>query len=246
MSRLIRLYPTAWRDRYEVEFLELLQERPVTLRDTVDVLWGAIDARVHPQQVGAGSPGSTLWTNRIPGLLAMTAGLMWSGTYLYLSVGRNWDASWGSLIPLSLILMFVSLPGDYMAAYRRQIGFALALIGLCVVAANVLPWPLTAIAIAFGSFLAYVGMLTLAAVRAEIGAGARWVLIAGVVAIPGAIGIPVSLGLVGSVAGPWPAVALLLPWGFAWVVVGLRMAIRGSPTIIDPPISQADSEVQVV
>lgn len=194
-------YPTAWRYRYEREFLDLLQERPMRLRDSVDVIRGAVDAHVHPQHVGPSWRESIPWTNRLPGLLAMAAGLMWSGTFLYLSVGRNWYAEWGGLIPMSLILMIISLPGEYMLA-------------------------------------------ALAAVRAEMGRGARWVLIAGAVGIPGAIAIPISFGLVGTLTEPWPTVALLLPWGLAWVVVGLRMAIRGAPTIVDPPIHQTDREVQ--
>ena len=237
-------YPTAWRYRYDREFLDLLQERPMRLRDSVDVIRGAVDAHVHPQHVGPSWRESIPWTNRLPGLLAMAAGLMWSGTFLYLSVGRNWYAEWGGLIPMSLILMIISLPGEYMLAHGRRIGFALALIGLCVVTANIMPWPLTAIAIGLASFLGYAGMLALAAVRAEMGRGARWVLIAGAVGIPGAIAIPISFGLVGTLTEPWPTVALLLPWGLAWVVVGLRMAIRGAPTIVDPPIHQTDREVQ--
>ena len=37
MSRLLRLYPAAWRERYEAEFNRLLQERPMSLRGTPDV-----------------------------------------------------------------------------------------------------------------------------------------------------------------------------------------------------------------
>ena len=32
MSRLLRLYPAAWRERYEPELLGLLHDRPVRLR----------------------------------------------------------------------------------------------------------------------------------------------------------------------------------------------------------------------
>ena len=46
---LVRLYPAAWRDRYEEEFLALLEARPPTLGDRFDIVRGAIDARLHPQ-----------------------------------------------------------------------------------------------------------------------------------------------------------------------------------------------------
>jgi hypothetical protein len=49
MSTLIRLYPAAWRERYEAEFLDLLEARPPTVGDRFDIVRGAIDARLHPQ-----------------------------------------------------------------------------------------------------------------------------------------------------------------------------------------------------
>ena len=49
MSALVRLYPRAWRERYEAEFLELLEARPPTIGDRFDILRGALDARLHPQ-----------------------------------------------------------------------------------------------------------------------------------------------------------------------------------------------------
>ena len=52
MSALIRLYPAAWRERYEAEFLDLLEARPPTLGDRFDILRGALDARVRPQVQG--------------------------------------------------------------------------------------------------------------------------------------------------------------------------------------------------
>ena len=48
MNRLlVRLYPTAWRERYGEEFLDLLEERPVGPFDVADVVLGAIDARLR-------------------------------------------------------------------------------------------------------------------------------------------------------------------------------------------------------
>ncbi len=75
MSRLVRLYPKAWRDRYEEEFLTLLAERPPTFVDLLDTVRGAIDAHLNPQ-----ARGRTVrrWTHRIPGLLGLIAGAMWS------------------------------------------------------------------------------------------------------------------------------------------------------------------------
>jgi hypothetical protein len=49
VSRIVRLYPAAWRERYEPEFAELLTTRPPGLLDRLDIVRGALDAHLHPQ-----------------------------------------------------------------------------------------------------------------------------------------------------------------------------------------------------
>jgi hypothetical protein len=48
-SALLRLYPRAWRRRYGAEMDAMLAGERLTLRTLVDVLAGAIDARIKPQ-----------------------------------------------------------------------------------------------------------------------------------------------------------------------------------------------------
>lgn len=43
---LLRLYPRAWRERYGEEFLALLGDRPLYLAQVIDIISGAIDARL--------------------------------------------------------------------------------------------------------------------------------------------------------------------------------------------------------
>jgi hypothetical protein len=45
---LLRLYPRAWRDRYEDEFAALLEQCPFSWGDLLDIIVGAIDAHMHP------------------------------------------------------------------------------------------------------------------------------------------------------------------------------------------------------
>ena len=52
-SALLRLYPRAWRRRYGAEMDAMLADERLTLRTLVDLLAGAIDARVNPQLRGA-------------------------------------------------------------------------------------------------------------------------------------------------------------------------------------------------
>jgi hypothetical protein len=54
---LLRLYPSAWRVRYQDEFCALLAQRPPGARDLVDILFGALDARLRSDLVtGRGIP----------------------------------------------------------------------------------------------------------------------------------------------------------------------------------------------
>lgn len=41
IRKLLRLYPRSWRDRYEEEFVALLEQRPPTLGERADIVWGA-------------------------------------------------------------------------------------------------------------------------------------------------------------------------------------------------------------
>jgi hypothetical protein len=46
---LLRLYPLSWRDRYGDEFAAVLETCPLRLTTIVDVLLGALDAHINPQ-----------------------------------------------------------------------------------------------------------------------------------------------------------------------------------------------------
>jgi hypothetical protein len=240
MSRLVGLYPRAWRDRYEEEFLALLAERPPTLGDLVDTVRGALDAHLNPQGEVEPSP----WTHRIPGLLALIAGALWSAVVLAFVFWH--DGAWNvaALFPLSLLLMFLSLPGDYMAAHGRRLAIALGVVGLCIVVAN-LPYSLLTVVAGVGGYLfALGGMLTMAAIRAGIGPSGRWLLLVVAVVLPAAIGFPVALGLGNLSEDETWVLGLLLPYGLAWILVGLRLAVRGSRTLADLPTSPIEPEVR--
>jgi hypothetical protein len=60
MTALLRLYPRSWRDRYGDEMERLIEDRPLDLLGTIDLLRGAVDARLHPSMVPVtigGAPG---------------------------------------------------------------------------------------------------------------------------------------------------------------------------------------------
>jgi hypothetical protein len=79
VKTLLRLYPRAWRDRYGDELLALLEDRPASPLDLLDLIRGALDARLHPQLAGsAGEPTerSVLMSDRLPGLAAIGGGIL--------------------------------------------------------------------------------------------------------------------------------------------------------------------------
>jgi hypothetical protein len=51
LKTMVRLYPQAWRERYQEEFGALLEERPASVADVYDVALGALDAWLFPQVV---------------------------------------------------------------------------------------------------------------------------------------------------------------------------------------------------
>lgn len=48
----LRLFPHRWRERYGEEFLALIDDRPPGLRDTLDIVVSAVDARIRPRAWG--------------------------------------------------------------------------------------------------------------------------------------------------------------------------------------------------
>jgi hypothetical protein len=54
--RLLHLYPRAWRERYAHEVSAVLEERPATLRTVIDLLLGALDARLNSIYRPKGGP----------------------------------------------------------------------------------------------------------------------------------------------------------------------------------------------
>ena len=64
-GRLLRLYPRSWRERYEDEMLALLDAASIGWRGQVDLVRGALDARVHA-------------ASRLTGVAALVAGALWT------------------------------------------------------------------------------------------------------------------------------------------------------------------------
>jgi hypothetical protein len=124
---LLRLYPAPWRARYGDEFAELLASRPPALRDRLDIVFGAIDARVHPQLNANDaqeirSPGD----RTIRGLTVLAGALLTAWATIGASQMRPWES--GPLSTSSEALMNVAWVTGLAGAIL--IGVALLLIAI--------------------------------------------------------------------------------------------------------------------
>lgn len=222
MALLVRLYPRQWRDRYEAEVLELLVERPASLADRLDLVRGAIDAHLHPQQ-GWPMP----WTHRLPGVVVAATGLLWLGAFV--SAIASDESLTGTLLGLGMMTMFIALPGDYLSAYKGQIGAGIGAFVMALVVANVVDWP-AAGPITLAALIGLLaGTFTIVTIRAGIDRRSRWLMLAGLVVLPagGSLGLLVAGGALGAL------LVLLYPVG--WTLLGIRLFVRGSATIVEPP-----------
>ena len=222
MSGLVRLYPQAWRDRYEAEILELLAERPASLADRLDLIRGAIDAHLHPQD-GWPMP----WTHRLPGVVVAVTGLLWLGAFV--SAAASVESLTGTLLGLGMMTMFIALPGDYLSVYKRQVGAGIGAFALALVVANVVDWP-AAGPITLAALIGLLaGTLTIVAIRSGLDTRSRWLMLAVLVVLPvgGSLGLLAAGGTLGAL------LVLLYPVG--WTLLGIRLFVRGSATIVEPP-----------
>lgn len=89
---LVRLYPRAWRERYGEEFEELLGSRGIGLRLIVDIVFGALDARLAPQPQVAGAARDAGRGGRVMAVLRAGCGTVSTGQeirYAVLAAGAT-------------------------------------------------------------------------------------------------------------------------------------------------------------
>lgn len=226
MSRLVDLYPRSWRDRYESEFLGVLEVRKPSTVERMDIVRGAIDARLHPQLAptpsGDGAPSRSA---RLGGILAVVGGLLWAvaavafnSSSMIPSLGyKDTDTALVVVIGAALATGFAalvvsrSLPG-------RHVGITMAAAASLVGAvAMFLPWPIVFLgfAVAMAATIAF-GFLA----ARRVGPSGFLLAAAGFVAYGFNTEDERAL--------------LLVPLGVAWVLFGAVVALRGMPAKEDP------------
>ena len=104
MPLLLRLYPAPWRERYGDEFAELLSARPPGPRDRLDIIRGAVDARLHPQVAATPLPRVASTRDRILALAAVTSGALFSAwAAVLVAFMPRWSEFDGATVDSALI-----------------------------------------------------------------------------------------------------------------------------------------------
>lgn len=228
MSRLIGLYPEPWRRRYGDELAALLAERPPAFGDRLDIVRGALDARLHPQLSGPSrTPDRRGWAP-IVGLLLLVVAvvLMANGPVHHDDYGEYRDGA--AALPFAVAAMILLAIGLYATIVRLPIDDRVSPVAgvIAIVAGtfwSAMPWlfPIGAV------FLVGVMILAVGARRARL-----WSLPA-VLAVVVAAGLPVGF-MVAQAFLPWYALRVsgvnplvfLGSLGLVWLVVG-AVTLRG-------------------
>jgi hypothetical protein len=210
-SRLIALYPAAWRRRYGDELASVLEVERLTMADRVDLVRGAIDAHLHPNRP---SP--------LPAVAALTAGAIWTAHAIALAtqpVPLDWPGYLFEALPLALL--GVAVLGPAMVGLWLRVGDddgAIGRLGLVIGIAGLALWFVALLAASLG--IDYGAGTAIAATVAMVGtamvglalAGRRSPLLGGLVAGAALAGVaPPGIG--------WPL------FGAAWSAIGIRFLL---------------------
>ena len=249
MNPLLHLYPAAWRERYEDEFLALLEERPLSPFDAFDIVLGALDARLRPKDLAIefAARRNQPMNDRLSGWAAVVGGVLFSlafglGTLLPPPTSEVAMA----IFPVAAIALLVALIGlsavqgrsrpvlAWAAVVVPAAGIVLSLVGLAGMSLRGDAPLLGGIA---GWYLLWAGMLGLllgsilfAAATLMVGifsrgaagtllAGAAFLSLALIVGATGLADLPEALVVATHLAG-------LLLFGGGWVWLGYAAATQ--------------------
>ncbi|MGZ8512705.1 MAG: hypothetical protein ACXWWL_04640 [Candidatus Limnocylindria bacterium] len=252
---LLRLYPAAWRARYEDEFLAVLEERPLSPFDFLDITLGALDARLRPRSlaIDLAPRRAPAMNSRISGYAAIVGGtaalLMIAIGFLVPGAGDGTLAVY--LFPIAAIALFVALIGmsaaqgrrlpalTWVAAILPAAGLAASVVGVFAgatlgdrpIVGGVTAWGLLSV----GFVGVIVGSVLFAAATVVVGVlsrGAAVTILAGSLVLA-LVGLPIGFGAVDP--GESPAILVVLiaagvAFCLGWIWLGYAAAFPGSAT----------------
>lgn len=230
---LIRLYPRAWRERYEAEFLSLLAARPPSVRDRLDIVSGAIDARLHPQTPGSPErPRPAMQPARLAAAVSLLAGVTWlAWTGLLLRDFRGWGAGQPDNAATIFALSFIA--GLALAAAHVLIVYAArastTTLGGSMAAIAAICFTLTALG---GGFAASIALIASAVAATALAGRAVPGWTAAIWAISSLISLGAMSAFVSGGGKDVSLIALLAPFGCAWILIGVVIGWRGVPATL--------------
>ena len=232
---LLRLYPRAWRERYGDEFAELLSARPPSVRDRVDIVRGALDARVHPQLATAPTPRTAAKRDWLLAIAGVTTGVLFS-TWAAIIVA--FSPRWGELSSVDNTVLAMSYAAGMLgallgigvllgAAFRHveDMG-ALGLIGAAIAALGFL-------AFAGDSGSSAVALLCAGTIIMSVGlARAVGQLAAVVLVVATGFAAAAMFGFIGGGGQELLWLWMLVVYGPSWMLLGLslRKGVRATFT----------------
>ena len=232
MSRLVHLYPRAWRDRYLAELEDLLADRPPTVRDRLDIVRGAFDAWIHPQLVArAPRPDGGIGAGRrVASISAMVGGGLWIAGGLTMNAapihrGLGYKDSTTALILLACGAVITALAAVALAITTARgsratvIAAATMLIGAALIFG---PWPV----FVFGLFSFAFATIPFGLLLARAGNQA----FAGL--------LPIATIVLLFMNTEDERALLTIPFGLAWMAVG-ALALRRGPVAVIPAVNPA-------
>ncbi len=226
MSRLVALYPGAWRDRYGVEMEDLLSARPPTLAERFDLLFGAFDAWVHPQVRRAKTaaaerePGSR--ASARPTILALLGGSLFVTSGVHLGTSPYFTAAGYKDSGLGVALLIAGMLLTSIAALRFATEIAARRAAGVMVGGAVLTM-VPAFPIMLLGFFTYIGGTI--ALGALLVARRRWL---------GLVVVAIGITLPNFNTEDERALAAV-PVGILWIVVGIVGGRSGS-TVAKPAV----------
>ena len=242
MSALLRLYPQAWQERYGDEMLALLEARPASLSDRIDLIRGGLDARLHPQVPGSAphvAPEAPPNQGEL-GAVAAVGGLAWIvgiSSIFVLPRGVDGYRDLGlATIGLALALAFIGIALGELgtregSASSRRTGRTISVVSAVLGFALLWLWPV----FLFGLFVFPIVAALAAGRGARNGIFPGWIAFAFAAAafsVLGGIGIDVNNGkdqtLVYLAVVGVPALLL------AWFVFQARSA-SATPQLLEEP-----------
>lgn len=214
MSRLLNLYPPAWRERYRAEVEELLAIHPPALAERLDLVKGAIDAWIHPQvrrPSGGLVPDGPEW--RVARVMAVVGGVLFAVSGLIVASSREITSEGyqdnGAGIPLLIVGMFLTgVAALAIADEGRSRRIAAVMVGGALV--TILPWPIMIV-----GFFGYAGA-AIALGAATLSRGQTFGL------------VPLAIGFIlpsFNTETDWALVAV--PVGILWVAYAFAVSRSG-------------------